>query len=286
MGFFSRRRSVPATGPAGGPAGAGPAGPRSATSKYGIGGTNDRRGVNWADQVVECVAGHFPGGARVDGQVVDTGLRRPGDTDSVHLHVSLHQLSEFGASSYMSSVFFRVWGGPFGPEAMFASASGYGSSEAEAVVVGACNWCCTFRPLAQIACGLPPSSESGTVADRTIERPDGRSYRLVHDGWTRVMSAGESDPGVGRRVLDQLAGEGCDLTPLVAASDLLPDLARDHVTLLSTFVMETPAGRTVEIKVDGEDHELAAGTLFRREGESLAGDSFVLIRELAVLMPQ
>lgn len=275
MGFFGKDKS-------------GPGRPRRQNPLPGLANDKDAgKAPDVSEVLADCVVRHFPDGAR-DGLVVDTGLRRPQDATSVRIAVRADPPAAMGPSLTTVSVYFEVSGGPFGPVPVFASASGYGAADVEATITGGCSWSCTFRPLARAACGLDLGPESGSVVDQVVRRPDGQQLRLLFDGWSRVLGSGDVDaPALMKRVSTTLSVGAPGLSAVVVGSVLIPAPARDRASLLSTFVMEMPKQRVVEIKLDGMDQQPAAGGLFQREGASLAGpSSAVLVRELAVLIPE
>src|SRR6266540_1689142 len=70
----------------------------------------------------------------------------------------------------------------------------------------------------------------------------------------------------------------------IFASNTLPLLTAPGSTVLSLFILDTPDGRTVEVRVNGSDWAPSAATFARVEPEPPGGVS--LLRELAVLVPR
>ncbi|WP_018348274.1 SMI1/KNR4 family protein [Longispora albida] len=224
--------------------------------------------VDLGKVLVERIACHF-GEATIDGQVIDLGF------GGLRLSCRVAELTQAGGGYQAASLFFELSGGPLGDTPVFMSASGYDTDPHDAVVLGACNWACTFGPVLQAAFtnATHPDLEEHRV---TI---DGRAYRLVGAMMDRAMMFGEGDPG--QLIADARSGLGFDLAKLVAESGSLPALVGP--TVISVFVSDSAHGRITEVKVNGCDWQPAAETFAAAPAGSDSG--VALLRELAVLVP-
>jgi len=221
--------------------------------------------------LVETIARHFPG-ATIDGTVVDlavAGLR-------IDCHVNgVRPLGAFSSAS----LFFHLSGGALGERPIFASISGYEESPEHAVVVGACNWACSFGPVLRAAL----AGEEQPEVTRTTADIHGQRFHLLVDGLDRVMSFGEADPDLARtRAARARLGGTPWLVGVVAASGRLPVLPADRPSVLSLFVGERPDGRIVEVKVHGVDWPAAHAAI---DGDCEPAGAMTLLRELAVAVP-
>src|SRR5688572_24930740 len=78
----------------------------------------------------------------------------------VEADCEVHGVNAAGAL-VSASLFLQLRGGPLGDASTFVSVSGYGADEREAIVVGCCNWACSFGPLLRDA--LAPSAQGALV---------------------------------------------------------------------------------------------------------------------------
>jgi hypothetical protein len=221
--------------------------------------------------LVETIARHFPD-AHIDGTTVDlavAGLR-------IDCHVNgVRPLGVFSSAS----LFFYLSGGALGERPVFASISGYDETPEHAVVVGACNWACSFGPVLRAA--LAGEEQPGVA--RTSADIHGQRFHLFVDGLDRVMSFGEPDPDLARtKAARARLGAAPWLVGVVAASGRLPVLPADRPSVLSVFVGERPDGRIVEVKVHGVDWPAAQAAI---AGDSEPAGAMTLLRELAVAVP-
>jgi hypothetical protein len=219
--------------------------------------------------LAETIARHFEGGT-VAGSVARIGL------GGVEVQCAVNDVLELGA--YRSaSLFFRLQGGPLGPDPIFTSISGYEKSPEAAIVVGGCNWACAFGPV--LRAGLTGVSEP--EADEFEVVLDGRRFRGVVQGVDRVMMLGEGSPeGLTAQARDRLGGDPW-LAPRIVASPTLPLLTASTPTVLSLFISQGSHGQTTEVKVNGADWGPACS---ETAGDEVSGpDAIVMLRELAVL---
>ncbi|MCO4745171.1 MAG: hypothetical protein KC912_10305, partial [Proteobacteria bacterium] len=223
---------------------------------------------------VENIASHFDG-STIDGDVVHTGV------EGLTIQGYVNRVDDRG--SYTSvSLFFQVWGGRLGATPVFASMSGYAGGTDDdaraAVITGSCNWCCTFGPMFRAALS---GQEAGDIeeADVTVH---GQRFRLLVDGLDRVLSFGEGDHSPDR-TRERLGGDPHFARALASSAGCLPVLPHDEVSVLSVFVGDSEANRTLEVKVHGRDWPSAHAFFDGCEPEPPG--AVVLLRELAVLVP-
>lgn len=218
------------------------------------------------------IARHFDGGC-TSGRTAFLGF------NDVSIECYVAGTSPVGANR-SASLFLLLRGGRLGAQPVFASISGYGTSDEEAIVAGGCEWSCQFGPVLRAA--LADSVEPDIEPLHTTV--DGRSYRVAAAGLGRLLgSVPEQEPGeLLRTVHRHLAGEAL-LTQVVLDSDTLPVLPAHTSTLLSVFVMEGPNSRVVEVKVNGVDWP-PASLAFPQPALPLSS-VMALERELAVLTP-
>jgi len=225
--------------------------------------------------LAETVARHF------EDAVLEGSTVRLGFADlSVRCEVGeVGRLGDFSAAP----LYFWLSGGDLGAQPIFASVSGYEGSPHNAIIAGGCNWTCSFGPVLRAALtGTPVTDPEADELDVVL---DGRRYRMVLSGLDRAMRFGpEEDVAV--RYAAARARHGGDpwLIPAVLASNTLPLLTAPGSTVLSLFILDTPDGRTVEVRVNGSDWAPSAATFARVEPEPPGGVS--LLRELAVLVPR
>ena len=221
--------------------------------------------------LAETIARHFEGGT-VEGDVARIGL------SGVEVQCTVDQVRELGAYQ-AASLFFRLCGGPLGPDPVFASISGYESSAYAAIVTGGCNWACAFGPV--LRSGVSGISEPG--ADEFEIVLDGRRFRGVVEGVDRVMMLDDHPPeGLARRTRDQLGADPW-LTPQILGSASLPLLTATGPTVVSVFRSQAPQQHTVEVKVNGADWGPACSTFDAGDDDPVK--AIVMLRELAVLTP-
>lgn len=219
--------------------------------------------------LTDVIACHFEG-ARCDGTkvLVPTGMT---------IRCAVEDCHELG--SYVSaSLYFQVAGGRFGDTPVFASISGYGANEEEAIRTGGCHWACTLRRLLQAAFHDEPSDV--TSFDTVVH---GLPCRVFVDGIDRAFSYGDDPPPSTEEARTRLGGDPW-LTPLVLSWEAMPPLPRAQASLLSVFVGELPrADRIVEVKIHGVDWPGANGALAEAPASDHPG---ALLRELAIVVPR
>ncbi|MDQ1289357.1 MAG: hypothetical protein QG622_2923 [Actinomycetota bacterium] len=244
------------------------------------------------------IARHFPS-SDVVGRVARLGL------EGVEVDCEVASVSDMGELR-SASLFFRISGGPFGREPVFASISGYEKTTDGAIVNGGYAWASTFGPvLAASVTGTRLPADAGT--DDVAITLDGRRFRMVVGGVDRAFlyppgtyPPGTYPPGPGltddpaqhiTEARERLAGQGW-LTSQVLSSGLLPLLPERETTVISVFRSETPARGLAEVKVNGADWEPLCGDVPRAGPPDAGGDRAggspamaVLLRELAVLTP-
>lgn len=221
----------------------------------------------------ETVARHFPEARTRDEPCeIDLGF---GD---LTLACKVNAVHHYGALQ-SASLFFHLRGGRLGATPVFASVSGYGESLRAAIITGACNWTCTFGPV--LRAGL--AGESLPDVPSFEVSIDGQRFRVLVDGLDRGLSLDGTD--VTHRLLAARARFAPDswLARVVLESDRFPVLATDRPTVLSVFVSDTAADRTVEVKVDGCDW-LGMAAAFEHVAPEPPGTG-VMMRELAVVVP-
>lgn len=234
----------------------------------------EHREVTPLDVVLaETVARHFEG-ATVQGSVALVGL---GDVRIACEVADGHE----SAAGWSVALFFRLWGGLLGPVPVFASISGYDTTREGAVVEGGSLWSGSFGPVLRSGlAGLPDADPELKVR---LEVFQGTHVRLAQAALGRVMSAtGLTDAeqaGHLTAARQKLAGAGT-LTEAVLAWPGFPDVKLKHSALVSVFVLDSPTGRTVEVKVNGDN--LRADDALPAAPPSPEGVTS-LLRELAVL---
>ena len=221
--------------------------------------------------LVQIMANHFPE-ARTDGQEIELGV---GD---LRLACRVNAVGRVGSYS-AAHLFFYLSGGALGDEPVFASVSGYEETPERAVIVGACNWACSFGPVFRAAL----AGEDRPEVARCAAELHGQRVEIFVDGLDRVMSF-DDEPVELARIGAARARLGAApwLTGVLAASGRLPLLPADRPSLLSVFLGERPDGRIVEVKVHGVDWP-AAQPAFAGSHEPPGAVS--LLRELAVVVP-
>lgn len=220
----------------------------------------------------ETVARHFDQ-SRLDGSTVLLGF------DDARLQCTVDHVRETG-NYVTAALFLYLTSGQLGPSTVFLSISGYGASSDEAIVGGACLWCCELAPVLRAA--LAGTAEE--TVDTLAVSIDGRDFRMSVGGLDRGMETVAGAP-VGDRTQPARTRLGGTpwLAPAVVAADVLPILP-DTPTVLSIFVAESETQRTVEVKVNGADWAPAALAFPQPLEEPPHG--MALLRELAVLLPQ
>jgi hypothetical protein len=228
--------------------------------------------------LAETVARHFPGAA-VDGH---TARLRQG----LSIECEVNGVNPIGAYQ-AASLFFRLRGGAFGTEPIFTSVSGYDKTAKAAVVTGGCNWACAFGPVLESALAGRPAPATGKFpdAEQFEVELDGRQFRVVVAAVDRTMTLEKRSGDPGARIAAARSRLGAEpwLTSVVLGSETLPLLTASGPTLLSVFVSDHTAGRTVEVKVNGADW-VRCGVAFAGAPPEPAG-AVTLLRELAVLLP-
>ncbi|KRC53020.1 MULTISPECIES: SMI1/KNR4 family protein [unclassified Nocardioides] len=225
--------------------------------------------------LAQTIARHFEG-AEVSGSAAAIGL------GGVIIDCRVDQLVPTNGQ-VAASLFFNISGGALGTAPIFASSSGYGTSDLEAIVEGGCAWSCSFGPVLRSALADEPEPDVDTF-DVAL---DGRPFRAHVAALNRLMGTpGIGEPGdVIRRTREALVGDDRWLTRKVLDSGTLPLVSTATATVLSAFVMELSDHRTVEVKVNGR--EWVASNLDAFAGPHVGAEgTATLMRELAVLVPQ
>jgi hypothetical protein len=229
--------------------------------------SNDQDGL-----LTETIAGHFPG-ARVDANEIDLGF------GGLSIGCRVNGVGEFGVFK-TASLFFQLRGGVLGDAPVFASISGYGDSDHDAIVSGGCNWACSFGPV--LRAGL--AGESNAKVERFDVTVDGQGYQLFVDGIDRTFWSGGGDQAAERtRVVRARLGGWPWLSRVMVDSGRLPLMPVKRSTILSVFVGSRPDGLTVEVKINGVDWPGMVEALAEAANEPPG--SVTLLRELAVLVP-
>lgn len=219
--------------------------------------------------LMETLLRHFSGAALGDRGIV-LGIK------DVHLQARVAQVREMG-DVVSASLYLHLSGGPF-DEGVFASASGYGATEHEAIVSGACNWATVYGPVLQA--GLTGETLADVPEFEVVHH--GQRFRVVLDGLDRGLALG-ADPDLEavRRRRRELAPSGW-LLGRVFDAGVLPVLRGDRPTTLSVFVGDGDGQRTVEVKVSGVDWP-AAEAFASVPMESSGRVAF--LREFALAVP-
>jgi hypothetical protein len=226
--------------------------------------------------LIETIARHFDRASIGSDGTIDLGV---GDLE---IACRINHVSEAGG---FASLFFHLWGGVLGQTPVFMSAAGYGESIPAAIVIGGCNWACTFGPVLRV--GL--ADERVEDQDRD-QAPDvyeleihGQRFRMVVAGYDRCVGTNHGD--VHTRTMDARTRFGGDpwIAPAPATLATLPILASDRPSIVSVFVSDVPGNRILEVKVDGRDWGPAGARLTEIAEPRLEGGAF--LRELAVLTP-
>lgn len=222
--------------------------------------------------LTETIARHFPG-ARVDKNEVDLGL------GGLSIACRVNGVGAFG-SFKTASLFFQLRGGALGKASVFASMSGYGDSDRDAILTGGCNWACSFGPV--LRAGLAGDTE--TNVERFEVTVDGQAYHLFVDGLDRSFwSSGGDHTGERTRVARARLGGWPWLSRVILDSGRLPLLPVTRSTILSVFVASRSGGLTVEVKINGVDWPGMAAAFSGTSHEPPG--AVTLLRELAVLVP-
>ena len=185
----------------------------------------------------ETIARHFPE-ARISDGVIDLGF------GGLQMKCEVPTTQAFGQGR-AASLYMRLWGGAVGEHPVFLSVSGYGDDDHDAVVVGGCNWACTFGPV--LRAGLAAESLPDLAVIRS--QIEGRPVEVFVDGLDRLMSTDEPPGELGEATRRARAGLGGDpwLTGRLLASSWLPLLDPERPTVLSVFVFDLPERRIVEV---------------------------------------
>ncbi len=252
--------------------------------KYGTGKTNDVGVVaskNVKNQTVdelllETIARHYEG-ATIEGDVVNINI----EGASIRCHVdSGRQVGD--SASYSAALYFELFGGRLGPIPIFASVSGYEGSVERAVIQGGCNWACSFG--AALRSALTGETDPEVTELRT--NIDGRPFTVYFAKLDRAIGFDsnpiEDRPVMARQRLGMSAVQPW-LTPMVLVSEFLPLLTAPGITVVSSFVMDMPDSRTIEVKVNGSDWEPFSEMFPNAASEPDGGVS--MMRELAFMVP-
>lgn len=222
--------------------------------------------------LAETVARHFDG--RVEGATAHVGLGNL----TIGCAVASSALQ---GDTWASPLYFSLSGSGFGKEPVFASVSGYGSSAEASVVEGACLWACAFGPVLRAGVAGLPDPDPGLVVTEAVVQ--GRPVRLAHARLDRALGPAADDPPVHWAAARAKLGGDPSLVPGYLRWDGLPDLHPTLSSVLSVFVLDGPAERTVEVKVHGTDVPHAADPL---PAAAPSPDGVVvMLRELAVMTP-
>ena len=221
--------------------------------------------------LVQIMANHFPG-AEIDGQEIDLAV------GGLRVSCRVNGVGKVGDYS-AAHLFLYLSGGALGAEPVFASVSGYEETPERAVIVGACNWACSFGPVFRAALA---GEELPEVARFAVEI-HGQRFAIFVDGLDRVMMLDAVDPDMAR-IGAARSRLGADpwLTAVAAKSGRLPLLPADRPSIISVFLGERPDGRIVEVKVHGVDWPAAQPAF---AGPHEPPGAIALLRELAVAVP-
>lgn len=223
--------------------------------------------------LVETIARHFPS-ARIDGNDVHLGVR------DLRIHCVVNHVRE--AASYTSaSLFFWIEGGALGERQVFASVSGYESTAERAIILGGCNWACSFGPVLRAGLAGDVDPELTPVATQV----HGTHFEVFIDGIDRTMSSAESPDDAEahvRRVREAFGGTPW-LLPRLARSVGFPRLPPHQPTVVSLFVADGGGQRTVELKLDG--HDVPDADALLASVPLSDAPSIAMLRELAVFVP-
>ncbi|NOU33996.1 MAG: hypothetical protein HOO96_39395 [Polyangiaceae bacterium] len=223
--------------------------------------------------LVETIARHFPA-ARIDGNDVYLGVR------DLRIHCVVNSVRE--AESHTSaSLFFWIEGGALGERQVFASVSGYEATPERAIVLGGCNWACSFGPI--LRAGLAGDVDPELTSVATVV--GGTHFAVFVDSIDRTVSGEESPDEAVERVRQARADFGGNpwLLPHLARAPGFPRLPPNQPTVVSLFVADGVGHRTVELKLDGHDVP-DSDALLSSVPVSEAG-SVAMLRELAVFVP-
>jgi hypothetical protein len=162
--------------------------------------------------LTERIAGHFPG-ASITPDGIELGF------GGLRLKCWVANLNHAGDYT-AASLFFNLSGGVLGQPPIFLSASGYERSENNAIILGACNWACSFGPVLRAAL----AGEEQPDVDRFDVTHDGQAFRVFVDGLDRTMHFGgeAEDPSVRLRATRERFGATPWLTRIVLESRRLP----------------------------------------------------------------
>ena len=223
--------------------------------------------------LVERFAAHFPGAAS-DGMVVTLPF------GGLTVRCELGALDTL-ANQRSAALYFWISGGPFDNGPVFASVSGYGASELEAVVMGCCNWACAFGPVLRAGLAGETVTDIGSF-EGTV---DGQRVRVHLQHLDRVVTtadATETPPTIIQASRERLGPDGW-LLRRVVESRSLPLLRSDRPVLLSAFFMDSDTPLR-EVKVNGGDWPASGAALDAGLGPRPTG-AFPFMRELGVLVP-
>lgn len=223
--------------------------------------------------LAQTVARHFVG-AQAHGAVARIGL---GD---VRIACQVGSGTE-SPTGWTVPLFLRLWGGLLPEDPVFASISGYGVTVEAAVEDGGALWAASFGGVLRTGlAGLPDDDPDLKVYAAQVQKTH---VRVAHASLGRVrsnQSLSEADiAGTLLAARSKLTG-GASLTATVLDWGGLPLLDLKRSVILSTFVMDRPDGRVIEVKVNGED--VPAETALRDAPPSPDG-AVSLLRELAVI---
>jgi hypothetical protein len=219
----------------------------------------------------ETVAHHFPE-ARIEEDAIKLGF---GDLQISCFVDAIREIGPYNAAS----LFFTLRGGRIGKAGVFASVSGYAETAEAAIITGACNWTCAFGPV--FRAGL--AGEEIAEVDRFEVTVDGQRFRIFVDGLDRAMLLEDGDAT--RRIAAARArfSPGSWLVRAILESGRLPLLHAERPTIISAFVSDGMASRTVEVKVNGWDWP-GMEPVFAPVPAEPPG-AIALLRELAVVVP-
>src|SRR5262245_35551588 len=120
--------------------------------------------------LTETIARHFPE-ARIDKNDIDLGF------GGLSIQCRVNAAGQNGTIR-TASLFFQLRGGALGDAPVFASVSGYGDTEQEAIIAGGCNWACSFGPV--LRAGL--AGETNAEAERFDVTVNGQDLQLFVSG--------------------------------------------------------------------------------------------------------
>ncbi|MDO5092880.1 MAG: SMI1/KNR4 family protein [Propionibacteriaceae bacterium] len=223
--------------------------------------------------LAEIIAGHF-----IDARVEDRSGNETvvlGDalpTIECHIH-SIEDGPPYGA--YITLI---IQGGALGVQGATVTASGYGETIHDALVVAGCNWACAFGPVLLTSIGRP---DLINTQDPDVEQFEadiaGRRYLVTMSGLDRGGNVTVDEVSAYRTRL----GGSRALTEAVLSSETLPASRSGDVIPLGVFLGVGPKNLS-EVKYGLGDWAPARAVWDHLPTES---DGYRLLREWALLAP-